>query len=57
MSIHQVNEGHNHRVNDCGGSGEAARFWEHHYRRHEQVWSGNANAVLFDVVAQLVHAG
>jgi thioredoxin reductase/SAM-dependent methyltransferase len=33
-----------------GGSGQAEQFWERHYQRHEQVWSGNANAVLVDVV-------
>ncbi len=35
-----------------GGEGEAARFWENHYRQHEQVWSGNANAFLIEAVGQ-----
>ena len=35
------------------GGGEAERFWEGHYSGREQVWSGNANAVLVDVVGSL----
>lgn len=34
-------------------AGGAEDFWEAHYRRHEQVWSGRPNAVLTDVVADL----
>ncbi len=33
-----------------GGSSQAEQFWEGHYQRHEQVWSGRANPVLIDVV-------
>ena len=33
-----------------GGSNQAEQFWEEHYQRHEQVWSGRANPVLIDVV-------
>ena len=36
-----------------GNGSEAERFWEKHYRRREQVWSGRANAVLVDVVGSL----
>lgn len=32
---------------------EGERFWEAHYQKHERVWSGEANAVLVDVVASL----
>lgn len=32
---------------------ESERFWEEHYRTHERVWSGQANAVLVDVTAAL----
>ena len=34
-------------------SSDGERFWEDRYRRRERVWSGNANAVLIDVVASL----
>ncbi len=36
-----------------GGSSRAEQFWEGHYREHEQLWSGKANAVLVDVVGSL----
>ena len=36
-----------------GGNGEARRFWEAHYRAHQRVWSGSANAVLVDVAGPL----
>ena len=36
-----------------GGGTESERFWEGHYRRHEKVWSGKANAVLVDVAGSL----
>ena len=29
---------------------EPAQFWEQHYRAREQIWSGQANAVLVSVV-------
>ena len=29
------------------------QFWEEHYGKRDQVWSGNANAVLVDVVGEL----
>ncbi len=35
------------------GGNQAERFWEGHYRGHERVWSGKANAVLVDVVGSL----
>lgn len=35
-----------------GGAGEAARFWDDHYRQHDQPWSGDPNAFLVDVVAR-----
>jgi SAM-dependent methyltransferase len=53
MNDHQPTEGHEHRVDVRDDHAGAERFWENHYRRHEQVWSGNANAVLVAVVAQL----
>ena len=31
----------------------AERFWEGHYRTHERVWSGNANAVLAEIAGSL----
>jgi len=30
-----------------------AEFWEDHYRRHDRVWSGRANAVLVEVAGAL----
>ena len=33
-----------------GGSSQAEQFWEGHYQRYEQMWSGRANPVLIDVV-------
>lgn len=36
-------------VNDS----RAQEFWENHYRQRAQVWSGNPNAVLVDVVGAL----
>jgi SAM-dependent methyltransferase len=36
-----------------GRNSLAEEFWEGHYRQREQVWSGNPNAVLVDVVAGL----
>ena len=33
--------------------GRSERFWEEHYRGHEQVWSGRPNPVLVDVVGSL----
>ncbi len=36
-------------VNDS----RAEEFWEGHYRQRAQVWSGNPNAVLVDVVGAL----
>lgn len=41
------------REGNPGDPSEAERFWEHHYRQREQVWSGDANAVLVDVVGPL----
>ncbi|MGH3145474.1 MAG: class I SAM-dependent methyltransferase [Rubrobacter sp.] len=38
---------------DKDGGNEAERFWEGHYRRHERLWSGKANAVLVDVAEPL----
>ena len=35
------------------GEGEAERFWEDHYRRHDRRWSGEPNAVLVEVAAPL----
>jgi hypothetical protein len=31
----------------------AEEFWEEHYRARDRVWSGRANAVLVEVVADL----
>ena len=53
MSNDQHNDGHENDAGERGGEGEAERFWEEHYRRREQVWSGNANAVLVDIVGGL----
>ena len=36
-----------------GGDNRAEEFWEDHYRKRAQVWSGNPNAVLVDVVGAL----
>jgi SAM-dependent methyltransferase len=36
-----------------GDDRRAEEFWEGHYRQREQVWSGNPNAVLVDVVGEL----
>lgn len=33
--------------------GQAERFWEGHYRAHERVWSGSANALLVDIAGSL----
>ncbi len=41
------------QLHDGGNSSEAERFWEEHYRGHEHVWGGRANAVLVDVVGSL----
>lgn len=30
----------------AGGAGDAAAFWDAHYARHAEVWSGAPNAVL-----------
>lgn len=43
----------NDELHGEGGGGQAERFWEGHYRKHEQRWSGRANAVLVDVVGSL----
>ena len=53
MSNDRHNSGYEDHAGDRGDTGEAERFWEDHYRRREQVWSGNANAVLVDVVGGL----
>ena len=34
-------------------AGQAEQFWEGHYRRHDQVWSGRPNPVLVDVAESL----
>lgn len=34
-------------------TGAAERFWNDHYRAHDQPWSGRANAVLTEVAATL----
>lgn len=39
-------------VGQDGGT-ESERFWEKHYRAHENVWSGRPNAVLEEVVRTL----
>jgi SAM-dependent methyltransferase len=35
------------------GGSQTERFWESHYQKREQVWSGKPNAVLVDVVGSL----
>ncbi len=35
-----------------GPAGEAGRFWDDHYRRRDQPWSGNPNAFLVAAVAR-----
>ena len=40
-------------LHERGGDRRAEEFWEGHYRQREQVWSGNPNAVLVDVVGGL----
>jgi SAM-dependent methyltransferase len=35
------------------GGGQAERFWEEHYCRREQVWSGRPNPVLVEVAGTL----
>jgi len=48
------NEQQRNHTEDHGGAGEgeAAQFWEDHYRQRDQPWSGNPNAFLVDVVAR-----
>ncbi len=50
MSYDRHDSGHE---NDAGerGEGEAARFWDEHYRRRDQSWSGNPNAFMVAAVA------
>jgi len=43
----------NEALQDEGNSSRAEEFWEGHYRQRAQVWSGNPNAVLADVVGTL----
>lgn len=43
----------NDELHDDDGRTEGERFWEEHYRNHERVWSGRANAVLVDFAASL----
>lgn len=40
-------------VNAGDSEDQTEQFWEGHYQKHEQVWSGRANAVLIDVVGPL----
>lgn len=35
-----------------GQRGEAEQFWDQHYRRRDQPWSGNPNGFLVEAVAQ-----
>ena len=48
---------HDHHGDHREGLGDttAEQFWEGHYSRHEQVWSGRPNPVLVDVVGSLRH--
>ena len=39
-------------TDDHGGEGEAVQFWDEHYRRRDQPWSGNPNAFLVEAVAR-----
>jgi len=45
----QADEHHDHDHEDV----ETQAFWEDHYGQHDQVWSGNPNAVLVREVAML----
>lgn len=40
------------QTNREGPVGEAEQFWEEHYRRRDQPWSGNPNAFLVEAVAR-----
>lgn len=52
MNDDQQRTGHEHRATEPGTEDEAARFWDDHYRRRDQPWSGNPNAFLVAAVAR-----
>lgn len=40
------------RIDREEGGGEAGQFWDEHYRRRDQPWSGNPNAFLVEAVSR-----
>lgn len=44
--------GHEHHTTEHGTEDEATRFWETHYQKRDQPWSGNPNTFLVATVAQ-----
>lgn len=53
MTAHHHPHHHDHEHAGLGDLADAEQFWERHYGRSEQVWSGNANPLLVEVVGPL----